>query len=231
MSAIKLSKRLSAIAELIPPAGSVVDVGTDHGYIPVFLLQRGFTGAVTATDINPGPLARAEQNAAVHGFADRICFLLCDGLELVSPERADTVVIAGMGGETIAAILEAAPWTREKLLILQPMTKSERLRGWLFHKGYRVLSEALVDDGGLYEILTATGGHDCPYAPGELLTGHLALARLSPLFPARLAALIAKLNRAASGLENRTDAESAARRADIERDRQALCAMKIGLHN
>lgn len=208
---INLSKRLGAIAALVPRTGGVADVGTDHGYIPVWLLQNDFQGFVAATDINAGPLERARLTAAQYGISDKISFYLCDGLELVDADSVSTVIIAGMGGETIASILQNAPWTHDKLLILQPMSKSERLREWLFENGYRVLTERLVQDGAVYEILTATGGVDAPYGDGEILTGRFPLVSADPLFPARLSLLIKKTQRAVAGQSAASGAEGKTR--------------------
>lgn len=214
MSGIKLSKRLALLASLVPPSGSLADVGTDHGYLPVSLVQGGHKGSFYATDINHDPLERAKNTARGQGLENRIRFFLCDGLAAVPP--VDTVVIAGMGGETIAGILAAASWTREenRLLLLQPMTKAAQLRLWLYEQGYRVLSEHLVQDGEVYEVLAVTGGKDVPYSPAELLMGHRALIEKSPLFPARLAEHTTKAQRILEGLK-------AAKEPDAGRIREA----------
>jgi len=202
LSSLKLSVRLEALAKLVPQSGSVADVGTDHGYIPVWLAQNGHHGALYATDIKMAPLENARMTAEEYGQAGAINFYLCDGLSAIREIAIETVIIAGMGGENIAAILEAAPWVRENncFLILQPMSKSAYLRSWLFENGYKVLSEQLADDGGIYEILTARAGNDLPYSPAELLIGHRQLICGSPLFVRRLEALIVKAKRAVSGL-------------------------------
>ena len=213
---IKLSKRLEKIARLIPLSGGVVDIGTDHGHLPVWLAQNGHSGKLTATDIKKGPLSVARKTAARFGQARRLDFVLCDGLSGIDASDFGTIVIAGMGGETIAHILSEAPWTRDSsrplMLILQPMTKSQLLRLWLFENGYEVLSESLVEDGRIFEIICATGarGFPLPYSPAELLTGHKVLIENDPLFPKRLCALILKTQKAILGL-------SASLRADFMR--------------
>lgn len=224
MTQIKLSARLGAIAAHVPFGGGVADVGTDHGYIPVFLAQNGHNGFLCATDINEGPLARARQTAEAYGQTDKIRFFLCDGLSALDGQDIETVIIAGMGGETIAQILAAAPWTRENacLLILQPMTKAAFLRGWLYENGYTAVSEELVEDDGLYELLTARAGQDAPYSPAELLTGRAALIADDPLFPRRLNELTAKTQRAVEGLAASTRPEDAVR---LERMRETLSAL------
>ncbi len=221
MAQIKLSDRLEAIAGLVPPLGGVADVGTDHGYIPVWLAQNGHNGNIFASDINEAPLLHAKMTAAEYGQEKRICFKLCDGLAALDRAKISTVIIAGMGGENIADILSAAPWTKtlRTFLILQPMSKSALLRKWLFDNGYRVLSERLVRDGLVYEILTAEAGEDEPYSPAELLTGYKELIRSDPLFEIRLDSLIEKTERAVSGLRASSRAE------DMERLKQLSTAL------
>ncbi len=202
MPQLKLSGRLSAIAGLIPPEGGVADIGTDHGYIPVWLRLNGYTDHILATDINPQPLGNAIETAIEYGVEDKISFLMCDGLKGVCNKHLGCVVIAGMGGENIAEILSQAHWTAENgcLLILQPMTRADRLRSWLFNNGYVVTGETLVQDDRLYEIITARGGRDALYTPGQLYTGRLSLIKGNPLFPQKLEGLIAKQKNAIRGL-------------------------------
>ena len=201
MSEIKLSKRLAAIAKLVPQSGGAADIGTDHGLIAVWLCLRG-QERVIAADINREPLEHARQTAKEHACEEIISFVLCNGLESIDESAADSIIIAGMGGELIADILAQAPWSKKKTLILQPMTKADELRKWLFESGYKITHEELVFDGRLYEIITATGGEDLPYSPAEYLTGHHELIAGDPLFPQRLDGLTEKLRRAIAGLES-----------------------------
>ncbi len=214
MLSIRLSRRLAAIAALLPPDGGMADVGTDHGHIPVHLLQSGFSGRVCATDIRPGPLDAARQTAREAALERKIEFLLTDGLDGLDGTGIGSVVIAGMGGENIADILSRAPWTREnRLLVLQPMSKADILRSFLSAHGYRVETERLVEDGPVYELLTARGGKEEVLSPAELLTGRFALIKDDPLFPARLDRLIASARRAAAGLARSAKPGDAARLA------------------
>lgn len=209
MDKIRLSRRLDAIYRLIPFNGGAADVGTDHGFIPAALVLGGFDFPVLATDIKPGPLDSARRFAAAHGVEDRISFHLCDGLSALDGDVISTVIIAGMGGETIASILSDAPWTKEdgRLLILQPMSKADRLRQWLFESGYKELSEQLVEDGPIYQIMTVTGGNGLPLSPAELLIGHYSLIKSDPLFPRKLDELIGKARVAFEGMSASADSE------------------------
>ena len=159
-----LSKRLQCIADYIRPDERIVDVGTDHAYIPIWLLQKDPGAAAIATDIRSGPLSRAKADAERFGVADRLTLLLCDGLALCAPDSVDTVILAGMGGETMISILEAAPWTLKKRLILQPQTKQAELRQWLAQRGYCIEDASLVHDNGrIYLIWMVSAGEMPPF--------------------------------------------------------------------
>ena len=216
---LSLQPRLRAIADLVPPGGRLADVGTDHAYLPVYLLQRDRVPWAVATDIHPEPLERGRRTARAFGMEARISFRLCDGLSAVSAEEADTIVIAGMGGETIAAILDAVPWSREKQVLVQPMSRAEFLRPWLAGHGWRILGETLVRDKGyIYPILRLSGGEMEPLAPGEAYCG-LSPAD-APLFAEYLRSWRQRLQRAADGL--RQAGEPGGRLAELERDLRAL---------
>ena len=171
MRKMELSPRLRSVAELVPPGAKFADVGTDHAYLPVWLLQRGVIRHAVASDLRHGPLDRARQTAEKYGLSGQMEFRLCDGLSGIAPEEADTIAIAGMGGETIAAILAAAPWTRERdcLLLLQPMSAQPFLRRWLQEHGYVIRRETLSREGSsLYVTLEARAGRGERGAPGPV---------------------------------------------------------------
>ena len=171
---MELTARLRAVAEQVPRGARFADIGTDHGYLPLWLILNGVVDSAIAADLREGPLERARETAARYGRQARVSLRLCDGLSGIAPEEADVIAIAGMGGETIAAILDAAPWTGErgKTLLLQPMTAQPELRQWLFTHGYTIQSERIAKEGKrFYSILTVTGGKMPPLTPGELWAG------------------------------------------------------------
>ena len=128
MDHICLSPRLQMVADFVPPCACAADIGTDHGYLPIWLLQNGVIRSAIAADIHAGPLANARQSAAAYDLEERFRFVLADGLRFPDTQAADVVTIAGMGGETICAILAAAPWLRQgKQLVLQPQSKVPEL--------------------------------------------------------------------------------------------------------
>ena len=141
-----LDCRLALVASMVRPGKRIADVGTDHAYLPVWLVREGIVPQAVATDIRKGPLSSAARNVADAGLADKISLRLCSGLSGVSPTEADDIVIAGMGGELIASILEEARWTRdsEKQLVLQPMTADIPLRRWLLSNGFDIREEHAV---------------------------------------------------------------------------------------
>ena len=102
---MNLSKRLTAVARLITKGNSVADIGTDHGYIPIYMAQKGYTDKAFAMDVNEGPLQRAVDNIARYNVSDKVCTRLSDGLKGLSEGEADTIVIAGMGGLLTIRIL------------------------------------------------------------------------------------------------------------------------------
>lgn len=155
---MELSKRLRAVAEQVRPGCRVCDIGTDHAYLPVYLLTQQRVSAAIASDVRPGPAAAARRTVEAAGLSDRVAVRLGDGLAFVSPDEVDDIVIAGMGGETIAAILKAAPWVCDSRyrLILQPMSHPEAVHAFLLQNGFAIEREFLVSDGHDYIVLTAS---------------------------------------------------------------------------
>ena len=163
---ITLDKRLSAVAALVRQGSRLADIGTDHAYLPVYLVQAGVCPLAIASDIGEGPLEAAHRTVTENGLTSKVALRLGDGLATVKAGEVEDVAIAGMGGETIAAILEAAPWVKDGRirLILQPMTRAEDLRRWLLHNGFSVLEEHLIVDGRhLYPVLAAEYTAAPPY--------------------------------------------------------------------
>ena len=145
----KLKARLQAVASFIEDGASVVDVGTDHGYLPVYLAQNGLARRIIASDSSAMSLESARRSAAKYGVTEAISFIAAPGLSGVGEEDADTVVIAGVGGETIVGILEDAPHIKRGIrFILQPQTKIELLRRWLQDNGYHIAEEKQASDRG-----------------------------------------------------------------------------------
>ena len=214
---LQLQPRLACLADCVPRGVRLADVGTDHGYLPVWLLQRGLIRSAIASDINEEPLQHAKRTAAEYGVTEGIEFRLCSGLSDIRSDEVDAVAIAGMGGEMIVSILSAAPWAliSNITLLLQPMTKPEILRSWLVTNGYKITQERLVRDKSvLYAVILAMSGESAPITMAQAYCG-VETAR-EPLYGEYVDERIAKLTRAADGLRraNRTDASE--RIAELE---------------
>lgn len=227
---IKLTGRLNRIAGFINNGAGVIDVGTDHGYIPVYLAQEGGYGKIIASDLRPGPLAQARLTAEKAGVADRIEFVLADGLSGIDGEDIDTVIVAGMGGETIISILSAAPWTKNSgvRLILQPQTKQDELVEWLLLNGYSVMDARLVkEEGRLYTVLlisaSTKSASDCQ---AELYVEKLLLERRDTLLPEYLNRLIDKLTKASLGMKKSPAAAYSEELEELMKTLNSLIAMR-----
>lgn len=199
-----MNKRLACIASHIEMGKGMIDVGTDHAYLPVEMIRRGYTGQVFASDIRKGPLLAARRTAEEAGVSDRITLQLCDGLDACDPDVVDTIVIAGMGGDTICGILDRAEWCMSETyhLILQPMTKAEVLRYWLVHNEFAILQEDLVKDAGtIYQVFTARFGGETRLRDAELFSGSYSLIQKQALTREYLEQLNRRNEKILSGLE------------------------------
>ena len=200
---LKLSDRLMAVARFIENGALVADIGTDHGYLPVYLAQNGLARSIIASDISEGSLRSARQSAARHGVSEKIAFVAAPGLDGIGETETDTVVIAGLGGETIAGILDGAPWTKRGgvRLILQPQTKTSGLCSYLRENGYRVRDAELArENDRFYVVLLVKGGaSDSALEPEVELLARLMFKR-DPLIRGYLDSLIERTSRALEGM-------------------------------
>ena len=194
-----LSNRLLTCCAFVRPGDRVADVGCDHGYLGIHLLKTGVASALIESDIAPGPLDSARRNAEKYGTLENTQFFLSDGVQNI-PREFDTLVCAGMGGDTMVSILEAAPWLRDSRyrLILQCQSKRPLLRQYLSDHGFAISRETLAQDGKfLYPVMEVT------YAPGQPLTEvetYITPALLqdnSPLLPAFLTHVLGGIRKAA----------------------------------
>ena len=222
-----MNQRLSCIFDLIRAGRGVIDVGTDHGYLPERLALTGYPGKIFASDLRPGPLSAAKRTAERAGVSEKIRFLLCDGLESVPPDEIDTIIVAGMGGDTICGILDRADWCLDSAyrLLLQPMTKAEILRYWLSCNGFTIEEERLVAEGDtIYQVLAArfTGKNET-LSDLELFLGKRGCGAEEGLYRALLAQRIASLERRIAGLRRASDTPE--RQAELRRllDALAVC--------
>lgn len=153
---VKISNRLTTAAALVTQGYTLADVGTDHGYIPIYLLQQKKIPAAIAMDINEGPLERAKEHIALYGLQAYIQTRLSDGVAALKPGEVEAVLIAGMGGGLVMHILKDGEKVCQsaKELILQPQSEIEHVREFLREKGYIILAEDMVyEDGKFYPMM------------------------------------------------------------------------------
>ncbi len=196
---MELTPRLQTVAELVPQGSRFADIGTDHAYLPTWLILNDVIDWAIAADLRQGPLERAKDTAEKYAVSDKMDFRLCDGLTGILPGEVDTIVIAGMGGETIAHILACAPWTKEPgtSLILQPMSSQKDLRQWLGSNGYVIEQERISrEDKTLYNIMLVKPGVMPDMTAAELIAGRQSN---DPLRGEYLNFLITKTSRALDG--------------------------------
>lgn len=197
-----LSPRLRAAAELVRKGSSVADIGTDHAYLPIFLVEQGIADRAIACDINEGPLERAEANVKAAGLNDRIALRLTDGLQGIEDFSPDDILICGMGGELIIRILSAAPFirTNDIQLVLQPMTSTDKLRIWLCESGFEIVKELLAgEEDRVYELICARyAGKPALLTQAQAIVG---FAEYGELYCRSLHIKLARLQKQIDGFE------------------------------
>ncbi len=179
-----LDRRLLAAASFVPKGAILADIGSDHAYLPIHLVQTGRVQNALASDINLGPVDAARKNIISYGVGDKVIAQRSDGLDGVESFSPDCITILGMGGELIVRIIDRAPWVRSKKirLILQPMTHGEILSRYLCEQGFEVVDETIICDGErddrIYRIIVAEfDGVKREMSDAEHYIGRLNLAR------------------------------------------------------
>lgn len=233
---MELSKRLYAVTGLVTEGASVADIGTDHGYVPIYLVERGIASKVIAMDVNQGPLNRARMHIVGHGLGDRIETRLSDGLARICPGEVDTVIVSGMGGPLTIRILQEGKEVAEQLnaLILQPQSEICRVRRFLTENGYRIEQEDMVlEDGKYYPVMRVVHGTKEPYEEWEYLYGKRLLEARHPVLLEFLKRELHIKESILEQLAGRSGSESARERAEEicqEREwiRKALAQYETG---
>mgnify|MGYP002540315137 FL=1 len=202
---LPISKRLLCCASMVQPGSRVADIGTDHGYLGIYLLQSGAARHVIACDLRKDPLENARRNAKLFGVDGEMELRLSDGLEKILPDEVDTVVMAGMGGDLIQKILSQCPWRKREGLqfILQPQSAGNVLRRWLCEDGFEIQREEPVQDGHfLYTVMELRQGEPSPLTPGTEYASPALLKGESPLVGMYLARVETALQETVRGLTN-----------------------------
>ena len=186
---MQLSKRLQAVANLVTPGIRLADIGTDHGYVPIWLYEQGRIPLALAMDLREGPLQRAKEHIRMHGLDEKIKTRLSDGLEKLLPGEADSIVIAGMGGMLVVKILTQGQAVLDSVqeLILQPQSDLDAVREYLHRTGFVIVQEEMVfEEGKYYPMMKAVHGENTDDRKIWFLYGRLLLENRHPVLESYL---------------------------------------------
>lgn len=172
-----LSKRLKAVADMVTMGNNAADIGTDHGYVPIYLVKNNISKQAYAMDINEGPLKIADKNIRFEGLDTKITTVLSNGMDKLKDNMAETVIIAGMGGDLIVDILSKGKNIKGiKELVLSPHKRVDLVRKYLVGNHWKIAEERMViDSGKYYIIIRAVKGEEKEYTDVELIYGRFLL--------------------------------------------------------
>ena len=204
---LPLSNRLLACCSFVKPGDRVADVGCDHGYLGIHLLQNGIASHILAADVNEGPLQSAMTNAMKFGVSDKFSFFLSDGFQHL-PWNFDCAVCAGMGADTMMSIIQKSGWLKNRRfrLILQCQSKRPELRRWLYDQGFRINRETLAKDGKfVYSVMEVVYDPGHSITPAQCYITPQLLEDNHPLLPEYYERVKAGVELTISGLEHTQD--------------------------
>lgn len=204
MNAQKLSKRLETVASFVPTGAVVADIGSDHAYLPCYLVHKGIISRAVAGEVVKGPYESAVRQVRTEGLADQITVRMADGLAAVEEaDHIDTITIAGMGGPLIVSILEKHPKALKSVtrLILQPNIHAKVIREWALANGWAILDEVILEeDEKIYEVLVLQRGN-MSLTTAEVLLGSKLIAKRSDIFMKKWEREIANWQRVLQSIE------------------------------
>lgn len=216
---MRLSKRLYAVASFVRKGSLAADIGTDHGYIPIYLAEEGICERIIAMDIRKGPLMRATENIRRQGLEKKIEVRLSDGFAALKPGEADTIIIAGMGGELIIHILEEGRHLWESLseMVLSPQSESGKVREYLDRQGFFIDREEMVlDEGKFYPVMLVKKGQMTYENQAQYLYGKRLIEEKNPVLAVFLEKESERMNKILQKLEGENSPKSDQARKDLE---------------
>lgn len=222
---IQLSKRLKTVASFVTKGKRVADVGTDHGYVPIYLVQSGHTPYAIAMDINKGPLGHAKENIAKYNLQNSIETRLSDGLYEYNKGDAQSIVIAGMGGNLMVQILSEAydKWKDDTELVLSPHSEPELVRKYLAGQGMQIEDECmLIDDDKYYVVMRAVKGKPDCETETHYRYGRLLLERKDEVLYAYLKKEEIKMERIEESLKKSLSESVGERMKELEEEQRIL---------
>ena len=191
-----ISKRLEMVASFVPQGAVILDVGSDHAYLPIELVEKGKIERAIAGEVVEGPYQSAVKNVESHGLKEKIQVRLANGLAAFEEEDQVTVItIAGMGGRLIATILEEGldKLASVERLILQPNNREDDLRIWLQGNDFQIVAESILEEAGkFYEILVVEAGQ-MKLSASDVRFGPFLSKEISPVFVQKWQKEVAKL--------------------------------------
>ena len=222
---MQLSKRLDAVVKLAGKCSCVADVGTDHGYIPIYMVQNQLAQSAIAMDVNKGPLERAQKNIQAYRMEDKIVTRLSDGAAALKSGEADSVIIAGMGGLLTIRILEAGEEILKTVqtLVLQPQSELEQVRKFLAGHGYRITAENMVlDEGKFYPMMRVEHGTQENWEEQEYAFGKYLIAARNPVLLEFLEKEEKLCGEILSSLEGKSGEHIERRRAEVQEKKEKI---------
>ena len=205
-----ISKRLEMVASFVPQGAVILDVGSDHAYLPIELVERGQIETAIAGEVVEGPYQSAVKNVEAHGLKEKIQVRLANGLAAFEEEdQVSVITIAGMGGRLIATILEEGldKLSNIQRLILQPNNREDDLRIWLQDNGFQIVAESILEEAGkFYEILVVEAGQ-MELSASDVRFGPFLSKEVSPVFVQKWQREAAKLEVALSQIPEKNLAE------------------------
>lgn len=221
---MNLSKRLQAIADFVPRNSNVIDVGTDHAYIPIYLVQQGIATHCLATDVRKGPLEKAKKNLETYHIQN-IDLLQANGLEGIEYDKNQVVIISGMGGYLIRDILQRGK--KFYRLILQPQQDCQVVRRYLHENGYCIIDENFIkDEEKYYTIIVAELGNVTYYEHDyEYIYGKQVIEKKVPVFKEWLELRLEKQEKIYQNLPTHVTK----RKEELEQELQLLRKVKLCL--
>ncbi len=203
---VKLSPRLQLIANKVLIGSFIADIGTDHAYIPIYLIQNGIALYAIASDVRHGPVDKANENVKKYQLEGKVDVRLGYGLEKILKDEVDTVIIAGMGGTLISEVLSAATPILKRInrLILQPMTGQDEVRKWLADNRFIILDEELVSEGEkIYNVIVAEHGEERIEKEVFYHIGKSLIAKKDPLLERLISGKIREMKNIIRQLEDK----------------------------
>lgn len=231
---MKLSDRLQAVASFVTPGLRVADIGTDHGYIPIYLTEQGIIPYAIAMDINKGPILRAQENIKENGLEKLIETRLSNGFDKLEPGEADCAVIAGMGGELITNILNNGRNVVDGLkeLVLSPHSEVWLVRKYLHNNDFKIIDEKMIiDEGKFYTIIKVVKGKDEIYSEEDYMYGKILIEKKDEVLMKYIFKEYNKVEKIFENISKNGTDNAKSRIAELEKEKKMLTNVMNKLEN